>query len=395
MLPLKGTRILAIEQYGAGPFGTMMLADLGAEVIKIEDPNAGGDMARGVGPYFLEDGSSQFFHSFNRNKRSVTLDLKSPDGRAIFDELVKRSDAVLNNLRGDRPAALALDYAGLGTINPHIVCAHLSAYGRDGPRASWPGFDYLMQAEAGYLSVTGEPDAPPARFGLSVVDLMTGLMCVFGLVSSILGARANGRGMDVDVSLFDTALHNLGYLATWYLNSGHKQGREPMGAHPSLVPSQLYNTADGHIFIMCNKEVFWPVLAQELGHPEWSTDARFRSFADRLAHREELNALLAPIFAAMSTESWLERLQGRVPCAPVLDIEGALQSTFVTEADRVAPFARGGGPPVEMLTGPVRVAGTDSPRNAGPALGADTEPVLHELGYAREEIDALRSRGII
>ena len=317
-LPLTGLRVLAVEQYGAGPFGTMLLADLGAEVIKIENPNDGGDMSRAVGPHFMPDGSSQFFHSFNRNKRSVTLDLKASEGRELFHSLVRTSDAVLNNLRGNQPAKLGLDYAALSRFNQRIVCAHLSAYGREGPRAAWPGFDYLMQAEAGYLSVTGEPDGPPARFGLSVVDMMTGLMAAFGLASAVIGARATGKGMDVDTSLFDTALHNVGYLATWYLNAGHVQGREPRGGHPSLVPSQLYPTSDGWIFVMCNKEVFWPVLAERLGHAEWGADPRFARFRDRLANKAELNALLESEFAKRTTEDWLVPPAGRGPVRPGL-----------------------------------------------------------------------------
>ena len=188
-------------------------------------------------------GDSQFYQAFNRNKRSMTLSLKHPEGMRLFRALA--ADAVLDNLRGDLPEKFGLDYAALKDVNPAIVCAHLSAYGRDNPRKAWPGYDYLMQAEAGYCSLTGEPDGPPSRFGVSIVDMMTGLMCAFGLVSAVVGARRTGRGMDVDVSLFDTALHNLSYLATWYLNTGHLQGREPRGAHPSLTPSQLYRTKDG------------------------------------------------------------------------------------------------------------------------------------------------------
>ncbi len=291
-LPLTGVTVLAVEQYGAGPFGTMLLADLGAEVIKIENPSGGGDMARAVGPHFLPDGSSQFFHAFNRNKRSLTLNLKADEGREIFHRLVGQADAVLNNLRGDLPEALGLDYASLGKVNPAIVCAHLSAYGREGPRRTWPGYDYLMQAEAGYLSVTGEPDAPPARFGLSVVDMMTGLMAAFALTSGIIGARATGKGMDLDTSLFDTALHNLSYLAAWYLNAGVNQGREPRSAHPSLTPSQLYRTRDGWLFVMCNKEKFWPILCDAIGHPVWAADPRFASFAARLEHRAQVTEML-------------------------------------------------------------------------------------------------------
>jgi crotonobetainyl-CoA:carnitine CoA-transferase CaiB-like acyl-CoA transferase len=162
--PLSGLRVIAVEQYGAGPYGSMQLADLGAEVIKIENPADGGDMARRVGPFFVGPEDSQFFHSFNRNKKSVTLDLKKPGAKRVLHALAARSDALFDNLRGDLPAKLGLTYADLAAANPKILCAHLSAYGRDGPRAHWPGYDYLMQAEAGYLSLTGEPDGPPARW---------------------------------------------------------------------------------------------------------------------------------------------------------------------------------------------------------------------------------------
>ncbi|MCY4192155.1 MAG: CoA transferase, partial [Rhodospirillaceae bacterium] len=218
MLPLEGIRVLAVEQYGAGPFGTMFLADQGAEVIKIENPHDGGDMARAVGPYFFASGDSQFFHSFNRNKKSLTLDLTKPDGKVVFHDLVASADAVASNLRGDVPDKLGLTYDALKACNDKIVCAHLSAYGREGPRATWPGYDYIMQAEAGYFAVTGEPDGAPARFGLSVVDMMTGLGLAYALLAALVAARATGRGRDIDVSLFDIALHNTSYLATWYLN---------------------------------------------------------------------------------------------------------------------------------------------------------------------------------
>src|SRR5438552_5619597 len=250
--PLSGLRVIAVEQYGAGPYGSMQLADLGAEVVKIENPADGGDMARRVGPFFLGPEDSQFFHSFNRNKKSVTLDLKKPGARRVLHALAARADALFDNLRGDLPEKLGLTYAALASANPRIVCAHLSAYGRTGSRAPWPGYDYLMQAEAGYLSLTGEPAGPPSRMGLSIVDLMTGLFAAFALVSGVLAARESGQGCDLDVSLFDTAVQNLAYLATWYLNAGHVQGREPHSGHPSLVPSQLYRTRDGFIFIMCN-----------------------------------------------------------------------------------------------------------------------------------------------
>ena len=182
-LPLAGVRVLAVEQYGAGPFGTMFLADQGAELIKIENPNTGGDFARKLGPYFFTPEDSEFFHAYSRNKKSLSLDLSQREGMAVFHDLVRTADAVASNLRGDVPEKLGLTYDTLGRINKKIVCAHLSAYGRSGSRAHWPGFDYLMQAEAGYLSLTGEPDGPPARFGLSLVDQMTGLALAYALLA--------------------------------------------------------------------------------------------------------------------------------------------------------------------------------------------------------------------
>ena len=394
-LPLTGMRILSVEQYGAGPAGTIYLADLGAEVIKIENPHEGGDVGRAVGPHFFGAGDSQFYQTFNRNKRSMGLDLQSQAGREIFRKLVKTADAVFDNLRGDLPQKLGLTYAALAQYNPRLVCAHLSAYGREGSRAAWPGYDYLMQAEAGHMSLTGEPDAPPARYGLSVVDLMTGAVAALGLVSAVLGARATGRGRDVDTSLFDLALFNLNYPGTWYLNAGTVQRREPRSAHPSLVPSQLYRTADGWIFVMCNKEKFWPLLAAELGHPEWARDERFADFPARLKHRDELTVLLDGAFSTDGTQNWLRRLAGKVPVAPVNDIAQALDNPFVGERGSVQDFRYPDGRTARLIANPIRVADAELPRRAAPALGAATESLLLEIGYSKEKIAELRALKVV
>jgi succinate---hydroxymethylglutarate CoA-transferase len=395
-LPLAGVTVLAVEQYGAGPFGTMLLGDLGADVIKIENPHVGGDVGRHVGPYYFGKLDSYFYQSFNRNKRSLTLDLKQPEGMKIFHDLVAGADAVLDNLRGDLPSKLGLTYEGLKHVNPKIVCAHLSAYGRQGPRRSWPGYDYLMQAESGYLSVTGEPDGPPTRMGLSIVDMMTGLMTAFGLSSALVGARTSGRGMDIDVSLFDTALHNLTYLATWKLNNGHVQGREPRSSHPSLTPSQLYRTKDGWLFIMCNKEKFWPILASKIGRPELATDPRFVDFAARLKNREELTNILDTALSARTSAEWSEALGGHVPISPVYDIAEALDNPFVTDNGRLADFERADGDaPVRMLVGPVRVNEQPGPTRAAPSLGASTDDILAKLGYSTDQVAVLRDKGVV
>jgi crotonobetainyl-CoA:carnitine CoA-transferase CaiB-like acyl-CoA transferase len=385
-------RVLAVEQYGAGPAGTIYLADLGAEVIKVENLREGGDVARKVGPHFFAPGDSQFYQTFNRNKRSMALDLQHPEGRAVFRDLARTAEGVFDNLRGDLPAKLGLTYEALKEVNPGIVCAHLSAYGREGSRAAWPGYDYLMQAEAGHMSMTGEPDGPPARYGLSVVDLMTGLAAAFALLAGITSARATGKGRDVDTSLFDLALFNLNYPGVWYLNAGTVTGREPRGAHPSLVPSQLYRTKDGWIFVMCNKEKFWGVLVNALGRPEWEKE--YPSFESRLARRDELTRKLDTEFMRETTAGWLKKLEGKVPVAPVNDIRQALENPFVAERRGVAEYAYPDGRKVRMMEGPIRT-GEEPPRRAAPALGADTDALLKEIGYDAARIKGLRDKGVI
>ena len=393
-LPLKGVRVLAVEQYGAGPFGTQFLADQGAEVVKIENPNDGGDFARNVGPFFFTPEHSEFFHAYNRNKKSLTLDLSQKEGLQVFQDLVKTSDAVASNLRGDVPEKLGLTYEALGAINEKIVCAHLSAYGRKGPRASWPGFDYMMQAEAGYFSLTGEPDAPPTRFGLSVVDQMTGLALAYAVLAGITGARSSGRGRDLDVSLFDVALCNLGYPAIWYLNEGHRTGRLERSAHPALTPCELYRTSDGWIYIMCNKEKFWPVLCEVLGHDEWSMDGRFKDFKGRLEHRKLIREMLDEELQKKNTSDWLKIFAGKVPAAPVNDLQGALENPFVQDEGRIQSIPLKDYGSYRTLDSPVK-CGEPTPSNPAPLLGQDTEQLLTDLGYSPDHITELRDSGII
>lgn len=378
-LPLQGLRILAVEQYGAGPYGSMHLADLGAEVIKIESP-PGGDVSRATGPYFLGEGDSLFFQTFNLNKRSLRLDLKAAEGREVFAKLVASADAVLNNLRGDQPAKLGLDYATLSQLNPKIVCAHLSAYGRDNERAAWPGYDYLMQAEAGFMALTGEPDAPPARFGLSMVDFMTGTTMSMGLLAAVIGAMRTGKGRDVDVSLFDVALHQLSYPATWYLNEGHRTERLPRSAHPSTVPCQVYRTADGWVMVMCMLEKFWQIFVEGIGSPAWAAEPRFANFAERRKVRDELTVLVDAVLSTQPTAYWTQKFAGRIPIAPVLDIAQALDNPYVREVDMLQEVAHPQGTQ-RLLRNPIKLDGQRLSGDACPPLNADAAELLRELGY--------------
>tara|TARA_B110000305_G_scaffold240417_1_gene310951 strand:- start:44 stop:1234 length:1191 start_codon:yes stop_codon:yes gene_type:complete len=390
-LPLEGVRVLAVEQYGAGPFGTMFLADQGAEIIKIENPNSGGDFARDVGPFFFTPDDSEFFHAYNRNKKSLSLDLSQPEGMGVFHDLVKSADAVASNLRGDVPDKLGLTYEVLKEFNPKIVCAHLSAYGRTGERATWPGFDYLMQAEAGYFSLTGEPGGPPTRMGLSVVDQMTGLALAYAVLAGVTGARVTDIGRDMDVSLFDIAMSNLAYPAIWYLNEGHEQQRMERSAHPVLTPCQLYKSADGWIYLMCNKEKFWPALCVALGKDDWAKDARFLTFKERAENRALIQEMLDRELSHKTTAEWMTLFAGVVPASPLNSVSEALENPFVTENNRIQEIDLPGYGAYKTLRSPVISGGAEAPSNPAPQLGADTNDLLSQLGYDSKKIDKLRN----
>jgi len=390
-LPLAGYRILASEQYGAGPYGSMFLAQLGAEVIKIEPPK-GGDSARATGPFFLGEDDSLFYQTFNLNKRSLTLDLRTEAGRAVFHRLVATADAVTNNARGDLPAKLGLDYATLGGINPKVVCVHASAYGRGGPRAKWPGYDYLAQAEAGFMSVTGAPEDPPTRFGLSLVDFITGTMLATATLAGLIDAGKSGQGRDYDLALLDAALHQTSYPAFWYLNEGYVVGRAPRSAHPSVTPSQTFRTADSWVFVMAQMGKFWVLLCDALGAPHLKDDPRFATMEARLENRDALTTILDGIFLQHPTAHWVDLLGGTVPVAPVYDLKQALDNPLTADMiDTVAHPDRA----LRVLANPIKVDGARLPNRASPKLGADTDAVLAEAGFGADEIAGLRASGTI
>jgi len=393
--PLDGVRILALTQLGAGPYAMTVLADLGAEIVKVEDPTTGGDEARNVPP-FAADGDSLYFQSFNRNARSVTLNLRRAEGRDLLRRLVAVSDAVYANPRGDLPAKLGIDYASLKDTNPRIVCCTLTGFGRSGPRHAEPAYDYLLQGMAGFMSVTGDPAAPPTKCGISIVDYAGGLMSAIGLLVALLRSRNTGVGGDVDVSLLDTAVSMLNYLATWNLNRDIEPQRLANSAHPTLVPSQNFPTRDGYVVIMCMKEKFWRRLAELLDLGALADDPRFRTFADRLAHRDTLIPLLENAFRRRTTAEWLERLRGHVPCAPVNSIGEALRDEQVLHRNMVIDYEH-------PLFGTIRQVGCavkidDVEPRYGPAsrLGADTDEILRQLvGLDTAAIAALRRAGVV
>ncbi len=393
--PLDGVRILAVSQFGAGPFGTQVLADLGAEVIKIEDPGVGGDISRYVPPYLAER-DSLYFQSFNRNKKSVALNLQHPAGQAVLRDLVRVSDAVFNNTRGDLPRKLGLTYDALKDVNPRIVCCSLTGFGTTGPRAAEPAFDYLIQGYAGYMAVTGEPDGPPGKCGVSVIDFAGGYAAMVGLMVALYDAQRTGIGRDVDISLLDTAVSMLSYFAIWALNRDWEAERVADSGHQTLVPAQNFPTKDGWIVIFCNKEKFWQSLVEILGPPELLRDPRFGTFADRLAHKAELVALLKTRFRTRTTAEWLGLLRGRVPCAPVNTVRQALEDEQVRAREMIIEVEHPRFGRIREVASPIKTEGAVTQPAPAPSLGQHTDSILSEvLGYGSQTIAKLRQERAI
>jgi crotonobetainyl-CoA:carnitine CoA-transferase CaiB-like acyl-CoA transferase len=372
--PLEGIRVLTLEQFGAGPYGTMFLAELGAEVIKVEAPE--GDPSRHVGPYKLGEADSEYFQAWNLGKKSVTIDLKSKKGRAGFEALVKTADCVVNNLRGTRPAKLGIDYASLKHLKASIVCLHISAYGRAGERADWPGYDFLMQAEAGLMELTGEPDGPPTRVGVSLIDSMSGLTGAVGLLACLLRAKTTGQGGDVETCLYDVAMHQLTYPGAWYLNEGDVSPRVSRSAHLSLAPVQTFPTRDGWIFIMCMTQKFWLSLCQAIGRADLENDPRFPDPNARARNRAQLTDELDVTFRTRTTAEWLAAFNGLLPAAPVYRLDQALDSDFARATAMVSAVPHPVKGSLRVLANPIRVDGQRLEQATCSPLGADNDKLL-------------------
>ena len=379
MMPLGDIRVLSLEQFGAGPWATLQLADLGADVIKIEDPTVRGDVGRVVPPY-QADGSSLFFESFNRNKRSVAIDLREPEGRRLFEDLVRVSDAVFSNLRGDGPEKLRLRYDDLKDVNEQIVCVSLSGFGMTGPRAGEGAYDATIQGLAGWMSVTGGPEDPPTKSGLSLVDFAAGYVAAIGTLAAVWRARRDGVGADVDLSLFETALSLLTYMATWSASQGWEPRRMPDSAHQTLVPFQSFEAADGWLVVACPKERLWRGLCAALEQPALADDPRFSDLAARDRNRDELLPILKTAFAERPVADWIARLTAEgVPCAPVNDVAAALADGQASARDAVVSYDHPALGQVRSVASPFRITGAEPPLARAPFLGEHTAEIVEEL----------------
>jgi crotonobetainyl-CoA:carnitine CoA-transferase CaiB-like acyl-CoA transferase len=392
----EGVRVLDLSRMLAGPYGSMLLADMGAEVVKVEEPD-GGDPMRVMGPPFLEGGESAYFLSINRNKQSVALDLTHPAGRDVFLDLAGHADVVWENFRPGVMARLGLGYPTLAAVNPRLVVCSISAYGQDGPYRDWPAFDLALQAMGGGMSVTGEEGGRPVRMGLPIGDLAGGMFGAFAVAGALFRRSRTGQGAHIDLALLDAQVSLLTYMAQYFWADGRVPGRMGSG-HASVVPYQALATRDGHLIVAVFAEKFWGGFCGAIEHPEWQADPRFATNRDRLAHRATLMPLVEAVFRERPTEDWLTRLQAAgVPAAPILSVDRVLRDPQVRHRRMVVEVEHRGHGPVPTLGTPLKVDGAaEIPMAPAPRLGEHTDQVLGGLlTYPAERLAALRRDGVI
>jgi crotonobetainyl-CoA:carnitine CoA-transferase CaiB-like acyl-CoA transferase len=392
----EGVRVLDLSRMLAGPYGSMLLADMGAEVIKVEEPD-GGDPMRVMGPPFLPEGESAYFLSINRNKKSIALDLTAPAGRDVFLELAARADVVWENFRPGVMDRLGLPYAALAGANPGLILCSISAYGQDGPYRDSPAFDLALQAMGGAMSLTGEEGGRPVRMGLPMGDLAGGMFGAFAVAGALFRRTRTGRGAHVDLALLDCQVSLLTYIAQYFWADGKVPGRMGSG-HASVVPYQALATHDGHLIVAVFAEKFWSGFCRVLERTAWIDDARFASNRQRLANRETLMPMVEALFRERTTEEWLARLRAAgVPAAPILAVDRVLADPQVRHRRMVVDVEHPRHGTLPTLGTPLKIDGAPAPPvTAAPALGQHTDAVLSEwLGFSAERVAALRRDGVV
>jgi len=390
--PLTGIRVLEVGNYMAGPFCGMQLADLGAEVIKVEPPE-GGDQVRTMAP--LLDGEGSAFVRLNRNKRSIALNLKTPDGKEIFRKLVRTADVVVENLRPGTMADLELDYQALRQLNPGLVYVAASGWGQDGPLSPQPGLDIMAQARSGLMSITGEPEGDPVKVGVPVCDLVCALYGALAAVSALYARRETGLGQYIDVSLLEAGVSLAIWEAGKFFATGEVPG--PLGsAHQSNAPYQAFASSDGWLTIGATTPRNWEAFCRALGLERLLGDPRYVGTSLRHRHRDTLIPVIAKVIVTKSTADWLEVLEGAgVPCAPIERFDEVFNDPHLNARGYFwdAPHPTLGQ--VRQLGSPMRFSDTPVRRQkAGPLLGEDSTAVLSELGYQPAEIEALLARRV-
>jgi crotonobetainyl-CoA:carnitine CoA-transferase CaiB-like acyl-CoA transferase len=394
MPPLDSILVVDLSRVLAGPYATMVLGDLGARVLKIESP--AGDETRRWGPPFL-DGESAYYLSVNRNKESVALDFATEPGARLLRGLIARADVVVENFRPGALERRGFGYEACRALNPGLIYASITGYGQTGPAAGRPGFDLVAQGEGGVMSLTGDADGPPRKVGVSQADIVTGLWTVGGILAALYARERTGHGQRVDTSLFGGQLSLLGFQGALRLAAGQEPAR--MGnRHPTLTPYETYATADGWMNVAVGTAGHWRALTVVLGRPALAEDARFADNAARIAHREELAAILVPLFRERPTADWLTALRAAdIPAGAVRSVTEALESEEAAALGAIATLAHPTLGPLRQVVSPLDFSATPAaPRSAPPRLGADTDAVLREFfELSPEEIDRLRREGAI
>ena len=393
---LTGLTVLDLTRVLAGPYGTMILGDFGAQIVKIEQPGRGDD-TRSWGPPFNEYGESAYYLSVNRNKASVALNLKTREGQDVLRDFVVHADVLIENFKVGTMADLGLGYPALRELNPGLIYCAITGYGQDGPYANRPGYDTVIQAQGGLMSITGPADGEPFKVGVAIVDITAGLYAVISILAALQYRYRTGEGQFIDIALFDSQLGWLANVASAYLLTGEAPSRFG-NAHATIVPYQTFTTADGRLMLAVGNDRQFAALCQVLGHAEWAQDERFHNSPARVNHRQALIVLLTPMFRARRTSEWIEALLDvGVPCGPVNDVPAALGDPQSAARGMVqtVPDPRGGH---VRLVGPVPKMSATPPaiRTPPPSLGQHTQQVLREmLGYDDARIEQLRANGAI
>ena len=393
--PLDGIRVLDLTRVLAGPYCTMFLGDLGAEVVKVEQPGVGDD-TRGWGPPFT-GGESAYFLCVNRNKKSVTIDLKSKEGVALLRRLAERADVLIENFRPGTMERLGLGEKDLRATSPRLIYASLSGFGADGPMSDAPGYDLIVQAWGGLMSITGPADGEPSKVGVAIIDLVAGLMLGKSIAAALFAREKLGVGQKIDTSLLEAEVACLINVGSNYLVEGHIPRRWG-NAHPSIVPYQSFKTADGYLVIGVASEGIWRRFCHAIGRAEWADDSRFEKNSNRVENRFLLIGLLVEIFLSRSTDEWLKLLNSaEVPCAPVQTVDQVFKAPQVLHREMLVQVEHPTAGTVPMAGIPVKFSATPaSVRLPPPLLGQHNKEVLESwLGMNDKEISELKRKTVI